>query len=344
MDSTEEECALNTTVLNLTDDESLYDSIYTPKEWYIYMIVYPCFLIFGTSTNLSFLFVVIRIPYMRNITNFYLCNLAFADLMLLVSIVVGQMTKYTRSPLRSVNDSVMHCTLELCIFSISFIASTHLVGLVTLERYIAVCHPLKYHLMKGWKRTFKLTILIWIFAIALSSIDILYYNGINEICVIWPDDGDYLIYPITYKTCKVNIDGGVFVLTTQMIGLVIWLIEFIANFAMYFQILRHLHHRASPEGIASDHNAVSTRNQVAFMLVVNGTVFFLCCCMAGSYIILMIMAISGNDMPKGQSGIIYGLIFYTIPLINSSINPIIYNVTNKTYRKAFYLAFTRQNI
>ena len=245
MDSTEEECSPNTTVLNLTDDESLYNSIYTAKEWYIYMIVYPCFLIFGTSTNLSFLFVVIRIPYIRNITNFYLCNLAIADLMHLVGIVVGQITKYTRSPLRFVDDSVMHCTLELCIFSLSFVASTHLVGLVTLERYIAVCQPLKYHLMKGWKRTFKLTSLVWSFAIVLSSSQVLYYNGITDICVIWPDDGDYLKYPITYKMCKINIDGGFFVLATQMIGLVVWLIEFIANFAMYFQILRHLHHRAT---------------------------------------------------------------------------------------------------
>ena len=74
MNSTEEECTPNHTILNLTDDESLYSAIYTPVEWYIYMIAYPCFLIFGTTTNLTFLFVVIRVPYMRNITNFYLCN------------------------------------------------------------------------------------------------------------------------------------------------------------------------------------------------------------------------------------------------------------------------------
>ena len=79
--ATEEECTPNTTVLNLTDDESLYTTIYLPVEWYIYMILYPCFLIFGITTNLSFLFVVIRVPYMHNITNFYLCNLAIADLL-----------------------------------------------------------------------------------------------------------------------------------------------------------------------------------------------------------------------------------------------------------------------
>ena len=120
MNSTKEECTPNNTVLNLTVDETLYSTIYTPVEWYIYMIVCPCFLIFGTTTNLSFLFVVIRVPYMRNITNFYLCNLAIADLLYLVITVVGQMTKYIRSPIRYVSDSAVLCILEPYIFITSF--------------------------------------------------------------------------------------------------------------------------------------------------------------------------------------------------------------------------------
>ena len=164
MESTDEECSPNTTVLNLTDEESFYDSTYTPMEWYIYIILYPCILIFGIATNLSFLFVVIRVPYMRSITNFYLCNLAIADLLYVVVTVVGQMTTYIRFPLRNAIDSAVLCILELYVFTASFVASTHFVGLVTLERYIAVCHPLQHYLVKGWKRTLNLTVLIWIVA------------------------------------------------------------------------------------------------------------------------------------------------------------------------------------
>ena len=174
MNTAKESCTPNHTVLNLTDIEVLNSVIYTPTDWYIYMIVYPCILIFGTTTNLSFLFVVIRVPYMRNITNFYLCNLAIADLLYLQVTLVGRITKFIRSPLRFVNDSTVLCTLEQYVFSATFIASTHLVSLVTLERYIAVCHPLKYYLVKGWKRTWQLTSLTWIFAAVTGFSSFLY--------------------------------------------------------------------------------------------------------------------------------------------------------------------------
>ena len=343
MNSTEETCTPNLTVLNLTDDETLYDSIYTPMEWYIYMIVYPCILIFGITTNLSFLFVVIRVPYMHNITNFYLCNLAIADLLYVVVTVVGQMTQYLRSPLRFAMNSVLLCILQPYVFIFSFAASTHLVGLVTLERYIAVCHPIKHYLVKGWKRTLKLTVLIWIFAAVSSFSTFLYYNGgLLSICVVWPDDDDYLKYPKTNKVCRINTENEDIQTILFIIWLAVWLLEFIANFAMYFRILRHLHRRSNPETVANNQNALETRNQVAFMLVVNGAVFFFCCCVAlVNVIVILIAALSTL---KSQAISTFHLFFSIIFLINSSINPIIYNVTNKDYRRAFYLAFTKRNI
>ena len=160
---------------------------------------------------------------------------------------------------------------------------------MTLERFIAVCHPLKYNLVKGWKRPLKLTSLTWIFAAVTSSYSFL-TKGFYNICVIWPDDGDYASYPITFKVCQNNYYGEVILSIIYSLWLVLWLFGFLANVAMYFQILRHLHHRATPNGIAKDQNAISTRNQVALMLVVNGVVFFLCCSMAFVSIIFALMA------------------------------------------------------
>ena len=344
MNSTEEECSPNTTVLNLTDDESLYSTIYLPVEWYIYLIVYPCFLIFGTTTNLSFLFVVIRVPYMHSITNFYLCNLAIADLLYLVATVVCQMVKYIRSPIRFANDSIVLCMLEQYVLIASFVASIHLVGLVTLERYLAVCHPLKHYLVKGWKRTLKLTSLSWTFAAVAGFYNFLYVQGLENICVIWPDDSDYANNPNTYKICIINFDNEDILSIIYILYLMLWLIEFLANVTMYFQILRHLHHRATPNGIANDQHAVSTRNQVALMLVVNGVVFFLCCSMAFVSIFFGFMDNLDKDTPKGRESFMFQQVSIFIFLLNSSINPMIYNVTNTKYRKAFYLAFTRRNI
>ena len=281
---------------------------------------------------------------MRNITNFYLCNLAIADLLCLVVIVVIQITRLTRSPIRFVNDSAVLCILKNYIFIASFVASSNLVSLVTLERYIAVCHPLKYHLVKGWKRTLKLVSLTWIFAAVTSSYCFLYKKGLDNICVIWPDDSYYATYPNTYKICKISFDDKDIPSVIYIPWLMLWLFEFLANVAMYFQILRHLHHRATPSSIANDQNAVSTRNQVELMLVVNGVVFYLCCCMAFVSILFALMDTLGKDILKVKARFMFQWISMFTLLLNNSIKPIIYNVTNKTYRRALYLAFTSRKI
>ena len=166
----------------------------------------------------------------------------------------------------------------------------------------------------------------------------------DNICVIWPDDGDYTVHLHSFKICKISFDEEVILSIIYILWLMIWLFEFIANVTMYFQILRHLHHRATPKGIANEQNAISTRNQVALMLVVNGVVFFLCCSMIFVNISFTLMATLGKGTVQNQAVFTYHLISNFIFLINSSINPIIYNVTNKSYRRAFYLAFTTRKI
>ena len=200
--------------------------------------------------------------------------------------------------------------------------------------------------MKGWKRTLKLTSLICILAAVTSSYSFMYNKGLDNICVIWPDDTDYATYPNTYKMCKINFDDKdiLSAIYIYILWLVLWLFEFLTNVGMYFQILRHLHHRATPSSIANDKNAVSTRNQVALMLVVNGVVFYLCCCVAFVSIFFALMDTLGKDILKVKARVMFQWISMFTLLLNSSINHIIYNVTNKTFRRALYLAFTTRKI
>ena len=52
----------------------------------------------------------------------------------------------------------MHVVAEI-IRWFSFLTSMWFVTLVSLERYLAICHPMKHRLLKGTKRTIKFCLL-----------------------------------------------------------------------------------------------------------------------------------------------------------------------------------------
>ena len=126
--------------------------------------VFPAIMLFGLISNLSFLFVLIRVRQMRTITNFYLANLAVADFLYLLmqglttglnvltyGIVQGQFYK-----------SALGCVIGGTFLYMPYFTSIGLITLVTFERFIGICFPLKSRIMSSKSRTVKLVILIWI--------------------------------------------------------------------------------------------------------------------------------------------------------------------------------------
>ena len=214
------------------------------------------FIFFGLATNLSFLFVAFRVPHMRNITNFYLCNLALADLLYLVTDIVTSIKRYISFPVKFAVDSVAFCIVQYFVSNACFNASIHLVTLVTFERYLAICHPFKHHLVKGWKRTLKLTAVIWIISGIIGVTTLLTFQGWDHVCVKWPDNDKILKYSNVYKKCNLSTHGNLVVTLVSILWLTCWMVESVGNFAMYFQIIRHLHRRSTPGCDVSDSNAV----------------------------------------------------------------------------------------
>ena len=119
----------------------------------------------GLLGNLTFLFVVARHKSMHNKTNVYLVNLAVADVIFLVLGSYGHLT-----------DIFSYLTLNLlsCLFIIlvtmPYFSSLALVSLVTLDRYYAICHPLKHRAMAGKTRCTKLVAAAWCFSIIYSCV------------------------------------------------------------------------------------------------------------------------------------------------------------------------------
>lgn len=139
---------------------------YRAKKW-ISTYVPPILLFIGTFGNI-FSFVILRKSMMRVSTYFYLAILALADLMVLclglLRLWVGDITGVD---IRNQNNWICKFTIFIGYTTSDF--SVWLIVAVTVERYIAVCHPLKASILCSVQRARAITLSIFLILLATNS-------------------------------------------------------------------------------------------------------------------------------------------------------------------------------
>ncbi len=184
-------CSFTTDLRNSSD---LFKYIYQPYELVSYTFVVPFIILMGFVGNASFIWTVVRLSSLHTSTFIGLCFLAFADLFTLIGIGINKYNILI-SPIRFVGSPVVY-NVGNTITWFSFFVSVGLVSLVTLERYFAICHPIKHHLIKGASRTIKLSLIIIASSLPLTGITMTPTLGTHSVlCFIWPLDEQFKDYP-----------------------------------------------------------------------------------------------------------------------------------------------------
>lgn len=114
----------------------------------------------GIVGNIMVVLVVLRTKHMRTPTNCYLVSLAVADLMVLVA---AGLPNITESLYKSWVYGYVGC---LCITYLQYLginASSFSITAFTVERYIAICHPIKAQFLCTFSRAKKIIIFVWSF-------------------------------------------------------------------------------------------------------------------------------------------------------------------------------------
>ena len=332
-------------------DETIQTFLYTMTDKVMITIILPGIIVLGLFTNFAFLFTLVKVREMRTITNFYLANLAFADLMFVIVVGVKNIYKYIWSPDVQRGDpwkTVAGCSAINVATYTSYFASIWLITLVSIERFLAICYPLKHRMINTKSRTVKVVLATWVTAISFTAIVAPRYTNHQTYCIIWPEKWQNRL-PTALNFC--NSIKWQFFDIASIFQFVPFILALFGNSLLYGLIIRRLSQREVSDKSGSKSQAERVRNMVARMLVINGIAFFLCLSPFQFYNMYYFVRrnCSGNcKVFDDRNMYILGWFGRCSSALNSAINPIIYGAINARYRQAFRKALLcdskKQNI
>ncbi|XP_072043088.1 growth hormone secretagogue receptor type 1-like [Amphiura filiformis] len=331
-------------------DTLIVDQLFFPQSVRILtMYILPFILAFGLLGNLSFLFTLARVKNMRTITNVYLTNLSIADLFFIVFIGLRYIWTIANSPYVLTNPFKQNagCILMDGVVFITYFASNGVVNLVSYERYLAICHPLKHKYFNSKKRTAKMIFITWVVAFALAASVAPNGSHMKNTCVLWPDRKQYHHLPKTLYFCvSISVNSQIFVNYPIILQVGCFVITFCINVVFYTLIIWTLMKRKAVsetmQQSQTPNQIQKVNTQVARMLVLNATAFFLCLTPYQLYGLQRVFENLSDGrldlLTRDQSATLFW-ISTTLNYINASINPVIYNIVNPRYRRALVEAF-----
>nr|XP_042903014.1 pyrokinin-1 receptor-like [Parasteatoda tepidariorum] len=155
---------------NNSDDSSYFNYFEDISEitWSLILmtILYSVLLISGVLGNICTCVVIYRNRYMHTATNYYLFSLAISDLLLLVMSLPQEVYDLWVPQPYPFGDAM--CVVRGFTAETSTYASILTITAFTVERYIAICHPLKSHKWSSLSRALKVIMFVWIVSLVCA--------------------------------------------------------------------------------------------------------------------------------------------------------------------------------
>ncbi len=329
-------------IIDLRNSTTIVLYVYQPYEMVLYKFVMPCIILLGLTGNVTFIWTVIRVSSLHTSTFIYLFCLACLDLCTLSGFWINKSTVW-QSPLRSGNMPLLQQVSELFMWY-CYVTSFGFITLVSLERYLAVCRPLKHRLIRGTKRSIKLCLFVIVLSSGIiASVFGHVYEAPSGGCFIWPSDEKFIDYPrhVASRPTGARDYSLPFFKITYISYVVIHIVIITMNCVLYLKILLTLRERKRNKELQINADLERNMYQMATMVVANGAVFFLC---NTTFIaVFSYFAIKSFGMGFLSQYEQFGLerVRETFMILNASVNPLIYFVSNQRFRVALRKSFCK---
>ncbi|XP_054159700.1 pyrokinin-1 receptor-like [Oppia nitens] len=323
-------------------------------------VVYVLILLTGVVGNVCTCVVIANNKYMHTATNYYLFSLAVSDLLLLLLGLPQELYLLWQKYPYIFGESV--CILRGLTSEISTNASILTITAFTVERYVAICHPLKAHTMSQLPRAIKTILLIWAFS-AICAVPIAYQMDII-----------YNVSPTGVRleeTAQCAIEKMIYPYVFEIATLVLFVIPISLITVLYVFIgiqLRRSSHQvssgskelSSPDTTTTTNSSVfdynrhnsttsaqqrqnASRRSVVKMLVAVVISFFFCYSPFHAQRVLATILMRNSMLTPFLMNVfsilthISGVTYY----LSSTINPILYQVMSRKFRIALKDTFGR---
>ncbi|XP_045487754.1 neuropeptides capa receptor isoform X2 [Pieris rapae] len=130
----------------------------------------------GVIGNVAVCVVIVRHPAMHTDTNYYLFSLALSDLLLLLFGLPNDLSVYWHQYPYSLG--VVFCKLRALISEAASYVSVLTIVAFTLERYLAICHPLHIYAVAGLRRALRIVLVLWVLSLLAAS-PFAHYTTVN---------------------------------------------------------------------------------------------------------------------------------------------------------------------
>ncbi|XP_059062402.1 neuropeptides capa receptor-like [Achroia grisella] len=121
----------------------------------------------GVVGNVAVCVVIVKHPGMHTATNYYLFSLALSDLLLLLFGLPNDLSVYWHQYPYSLG--LVFCKLRALISEAASYVSVLTIVAFSLERYLAICHPLHLYTMAGLRRALKIVAALWALSLLAAS-------------------------------------------------------------------------------------------------------------------------------------------------------------------------------
>ncbi|XP_061192743.1 pyrokinin-1 receptor-like [Saccostrea echinata] len=311
-------------------------------------IIYSILLVTGVLGNICTCFVIARNKFMHTATNFYLFNLAIADLLLLVIGLPPDL--YSVWSLYPWVFGETLCVMRAFVCEISTNTSILTITAFTVERYVAICFPMKAQKMSSLPRAARVIVCVWIVAVC-TAIPIANQYGVVKM----KDPRNRTIDESAMCTYKHAPITGWFLASTCFF----FIVPMIFISVLYSLIAAAIHrstidapkiHRSSSDASKTSKEQITclrdskgrtdgnvqlqarARRSVLKMLVAVVVAFFVCWAPFHAER-MMTVSITVWTVPLLR---IYRILFYVSGIfyfINGTVNPVLYSVMSFKFRQ-----------